>query len=134
MICIPCFLRTEKTTTQVPILKWLSYWFIPWNHLISWEPIFVDGGILAYLLRCNFADASVLIFSRKTNFLWLVFLDVNSLVRATHEYHENWATSRSNYSTVYHKHEVYIYYLGFPLQSGRLLFYKISDFFLCFIF
>lgn len=81
------------------------------EYLISCEPIFVDGGILAYLLRCNFADASVLIFSRKTKILWLVFLDVNSLVKATHEYNENWATSRPNYSTVYHKHEVYIYIL-----------------------
>lgn len=55
------------------ILRLLSYWFILWNHIISCEPIFIYCGILAYLLGCNFLDALVLSFRRKTKYFMITF-------------------------------------------------------------
>lgn len=57
--------------------------------------------VFAYSWGCCFVDAPVFSFSKKDNSSKFVFVEnVNSLGRATQEYHENWATANSNDFTV----------------------------------
>lgn len=68
-----------------------------WNHLNLWGKIFVDCG---FLLICGDVNSwSVFSFSKKLTLSNFIFInDVNS--RGIHEYHENWAMTNSNISTV----------------------------------
>lgn len=72
------------------------------NHLSSWRPIFMVCGFLLIhgdvISRMRRLSVSV----RKITLSKFVFVeDVNSWGRATHKYHENWATVNSNDFIVY---------------------------------
>lgn len=52
-------------------------------------PILVEFGIFAHMLGCNFVDALVFGFSKKTLSKFVFVEEGNSWMRTTHRDHEN---------------------------------------------
>lgn len=65
-----------------------------WNYLNSCGSIFVDYGVFAYLWGCNFVDASVFSFGKRTNSFKICF-------RRWFKFGGGGGNTNSNDSTVY---------------------------------
>lgn len=74
------------------------------------RPIFTDCWCFAYSCGCNFVNASVLIFSKKSNSFEICYSRGCKFARKgfppIHFYHENWVTTYFNESTVFVKKNI----------------------------